>query len=67
MTERNRWNPIPPALYGIAFGIVAGALTVWATAGSDRWQDQTGTMFEIALMTGLACVVVSYVRQFISS
>ena len=68
MTERNRWNPIPPALYGMAFGTVAAAWMVWATQGSnDRWQDQAGTMLEIALMTGMACVAVAYIRQFISN
>jgi len=40
MTHRKRWNPIPSVLYGIAFGILAGGLMIWATDQDDRWQDQ---------------------------
>ena len=67
MTLRKRWNPIAPVLYGVAFGIVAGGLMIWATERGDRWQVQASTVFGVTMMTMLACVAVSYVRQFISN
>ena len=67
MTQRIRWNPIPSVLYGVTFGILSGGLMIWATDRGDRWQDQAGTLLEIMMMTMLACVAVSYVRQFISN
>jgi hypothetical protein len=64
MTHRKRWHPIPSVLYGIAFGILAGGLMIWATDQDDRWQDQASTLLEISMITMLACATVSYVRQF---
>jgi hypothetical protein len=54
-------------VYGAAFGVLAGGLVIWGTDGDDRWEDQAGAILEIAMLTMLACVAVSYVRQFISN
>ena len=67
MAQRQRWNPIPSVVYGVAFGALAGSLVIWGTNGGDRWQDQAGALFEITMLTTVACVAVSYVRQFISN
>ena len=66
MSQRERWNPIPSALYGALFGALAGGLTVWGTDRGGEWQHQAVTVVEIATMTALACVVVFYVRRFFS-
>jgi predicted lipid-binding transport protein (Tim44 family) len=67
VTQRKRWSPIRPVLYGVIFGTLAGGLMVWGTDRGDQWQHQAGTLLAITLMTTLACVVVSYVRQFVSN
>jgi len=54
-------------VYGLAFGVLGGALMIFATHGGDRWQDQAITLLEIAMITMLSCVAVSYVRQFIAN
>ena len=65
MAQRQRWNPIPSVVYGIAFGAVTGILVIWGT--NDRWQDNAGILLEITVLTTVACVAVSFVRQFISN
>jgi hypothetical protein len=65
MAQRQRWNPIPSIAYGVTFGALAGSLVIWGTDGGDRWQDNAGTLLEITMLTTVACVAVSYVRQFI--
>jgi hypothetical protein len=65
--QPKQWNPFPSIVYGIAFGALAGALMAWATNGGDRWQIQARTIVEITMITAMACVAVSYVRQFISN
>ena len=67
MIERKRWNPTPSILYGIFFGVLAGGLMILATDLGDEWRDQAATVLEITIMTTLACVAVSYARQFISN
>jgi hypothetical protein len=66
MIERKRWNPTPSILYGVAFGALAGGMMILATDG-DEWREQAATVLEITIMTTLACVAVSYARQFISN
>jgi hypothetical protein len=65
MAQRQRWNPIPSIVYGLTFGALAGSLVIWGT--NDRWQDNAGILLEITVLTTVACVAVSYVRQFISN
>jgi hypothetical protein len=67
MIQRKQWNPFPSILYGVAFGALAGALMARATNGGDRWPIQARTIVEITMITALACVAVSYVKQFISN
>jgi Na+-transporting NADH:ubiquinone oxidoreductase subunit NqrD len=62
-----RWNPIPSVVFGLALGVLSGALLIWGTDGGDRWQDQAGTVLEMTMVTTVACMAVAYVRQFISS
>ena len=50
---------------GVAFGVLAGGLVIWGTEGADQWQDHAGAILEMVMLTTLACVAVSYVRQFI--
>jgi hypothetical protein len=64
MARRQRWNPIPSVVYGVAFGVIAGGLVIWGTNESDRWQDHAGVLLEITTATTFACVAVSYLRQF---
>ena len=64
MAQRQRWNPIPSVVYGIAFGAVTGILVIWGTNGGERWQDQAGVLLEITMVTTLACAAISYLRQF---
>jgi hypothetical protein len=64
MSLRQRWNPIPYVVYGVAFGVFAGALMIWGIEGDDRWQDQAGVLLEITTVTAAACVGLSYLRQF---
>jgi hypothetical protein len=65
LAQRQRWNPLPAVVNGVALGVMAGGLVIWATGGGDRWQDHTDIIVEITMMTTLGCVAVSYVRQFI--
>jgi hypothetical protein len=64
MPQREQWNPIPSALYGVVFGALAGGLMVWGTYRGNEWQHQAATVVEISIMTALACVVVFFVRRF---
>jgi hypothetical protein len=64
---RERWNPIPPMIYGIASGVLAGVLIISTFEGDDLWQDRAGVLLEITMATTLAAMAVSYVRQFISN
>jgi hypothetical protein len=66
-TMRQRWNPIPPMIYGLASGIFAGVLIIMTFEGGDLWQDQAGVLLEITMATTLASMAVSYVRQSISN
>jgi hypothetical protein len=63
MAQRQRWNPIPSAVYGVTLGAFAGGLMIWGFEGGDRWQDQAGVLLEITAATTLAAVAVSYVRR----
>jgi NhaP-type Na+/H+ or K+/H+ antiporter len=64
MAQHAGWSLIYVVLFGVLFGAVAGALMVWATDRGDQWQQQASTVLEITAMTTLACVIVSYMRQF---
>jgi len=64
MAWRLRWNPIPSVMCGVAFGVLAGGLVIWATNEGDRWQEHSGVLVEITTATTLAWVAVSYLRKF---
>jgi hypothetical protein len=52
-------------IYGLASGVFAGVLIISTFEGDDLWQDQAAVLLEITMVTTLAFIAVSYVRQFI--
>jgi hypothetical protein len=55
MAERQRWNPVPSVVYGVAFGALAGSLVIWGTNGGDWWQDQAGALLNNNVDDGCLC------------